>query len=155
MILRNPVQNADLTVNNSDFASATVRVPEDFPTIQLAVNSANPGDTVRVGAGRWCGALVSKPLSIVGESATIMGCPPGPAGTGPVGNMFKVGLFIARTAPGTSISIAGSGRVTRHSYKARGHAAARAFLCGVEIIPLDVSKNFTQLSFKSGNAIHC
>jgi len=39
----------------------------------------------------------------VGEGATIMGCPPGPAGTGPVGNRFKVGFFISSNASGSSI----------------------------------------------------
>jgi hypothetical protein len=59
------------------FAQATIRVPQDFPTIQLAVNAASAGDTIRVGPGRWCGARITKTLNLVGEGATIMGCPGG------------------------------------------------------------------------------
>jgi hypothetical protein len=83
-------------------AQATLRVPQDFPTIQLAVNSANSGDTVQVGPGRWCGARITKPLNLVGEGATIMGCP---AGTpGPVGNVYRTGFFLNIAASGSSIS---------------------------------------------------
>src|SRR6516162_2803500 len=82
-------------------AQATLRVPQDFPTIQLAVNSANSGDTVQVGPGRWCGARITKPLNLVGEGATIMGCP---AGTpGPVGNVYRTGFFLNIAASGSSI----------------------------------------------------
>lgn len=83
------------------FAQATHRVPEDFPTIQLAVNNANAGDTIRVGPGRWCGARITKAMNLVGEGATIMGCPPGIPG--PVGNMNRRGFFVNIVASGTSI----------------------------------------------------
>ena len=73
------------------FSQATHRVPQDFPTIQLAINNANPGDTIRVGPGRWCGARITKTLNLVGEGATIMGCPAGVPG--PVGNIFRTGFF--------------------------------------------------------------
>ncbi len=81
---------------------ATIRVPQDFPTIQLAVNNANAGDTIRVGPGRWCGARITKALDLVGEGATIMGCPPG--NPGPVGNANRIGFRINTVASGTSIS---------------------------------------------------
>ena len=71
-------------------------------TIQLAVNNANAGDTIRVGPGRWCGARITKALDLVGEGATIMGCPPG--NPGPVGNAFRIGFRINTVASGTSIS---------------------------------------------------
>jgi len=90
-----------LGVANKAPAQATLRVPQDFPTIQLAVNGANPGDTIRVGPGRWCGARITKPLNLVGEGATIMGCPAG--SPGPVGDPLRSGFFVNRTAPGTSI----------------------------------------------------
>lgn len=83
------------------FAQATHRVPEDFPTIQLAVNNANAGDTIRVGPGRWCGARVTKVMNLVGEGATIMGCPSGIPG--PVGNLARRGFFVNIVASGTSI----------------------------------------------------
>lgn len=84
-------------------AQPAIRVPEDFPTIQLAVNNANAGDTIRVGPGRWCGAGITKTLNLVGEGeATIMGCPP--RSPGPVGNKTKYGFYIYAAASGTSIS---------------------------------------------------
>ncbi len=111
VIVRNAAQNVDFTVQDIHFppspptppTSKNIRVPQDFPTIQSAINGANPGDSIFVGPGRWCGALISKSLSLVGESAAIMGCPPGPPGTGPVGNLFKTGFFVSASAPGTSI----------------------------------------------------
>jgi hypothetical protein len=83
------------------FAQATHRVPQDFDTIQSAVNNANAGDTIRVGPGRWCGARITKTLNLVGEGATIMGCPAGVPG--PVGNLARIGFFINSVASGTSI----------------------------------------------------
>lgn len=54
----------------------TLRVPQDFATIQAAVDAAAPGDQVRVGPGQWCGAVFSKRIDLVGEGgATIVGCP--------------------------------------------------------------------------------
>jgi len=76
------------------------RVPQDFATIQLAVDNANVGDTVQVGTGRWCGASITKTLSLIGEGATIMGCSESP---GPFGEFFKAGFTIEPDASGTSI----------------------------------------------------
>jgi hypothetical protein len=83
------------------FAQATHRVPQDFPSIQLAVNNANAGDAIRVGPGRWCGARITKTLNLVGEGATIKGCPPG--SPGPVGNFVRRGFFVNAVASGTTI----------------------------------------------------
>jgi hypothetical protein len=80
---------------------ASYRVPQDFATIQLAVDNAHPGDTIRVSAGRWCGAWITKPLSLIGEGATIMGCPGGP--TSAFADVFKVGFSMQMAASGTSI----------------------------------------------------
>src|SRR5215831_8622998 len=109
--MRNPVQSANFAKLPPPPSPpprpphpATILVPQNFPTIQLAVDSANPGDTIQVGAGNWCGALISIPLRLVGQGAAITGCPPGPAGTGPIGDLFKRGFFVSPTAPGTSIS---------------------------------------------------
>src|SRR6266849_1967611 len=88
-------------VTSASFAQATHRVPRDFPTIQIAVNNANPGDTIRVGPGRWCGARITKTLNLVGEGTTVMGCPAGVPG--PVGNLARRGFFINVAASGTSI----------------------------------------------------
>jgi hypothetical protein len=80
---------------------ATIRVPQDLASVQLAVNNANPGDTIRVGPGRWCGARITKTLNLIGDGATIIGCPPG--NPGPSGNAFRIGLRIDTVASGTSI----------------------------------------------------
>ena len=47
----------------------TILVPDDFPTIQAAVDAANPagGDIVMVGPGEYAGALVTNPVIIIGS----------------------------------------------------------------------------------------
>jgi plastocyanin len=48
------------------WTGATVRVPEDHPTIQEAVNAANPGDLVLIGPGTYREAIeISKPGLVV------------------------------------------------------------------------------------------
>jgi len=50
--------------------SSTIRVPEDYPTIQAAVNAANPGDTVLVASGIYYEhVVVNKSLTLVGENS--------------------------------------------------------------------------------------
>jgi hypothetical protein len=62
---------------SSALAQNVLRVPEDYATIQEAVNAASPGDTVRVGPGNWCGAAITKRLTILGEGRpTIIACTP-------------------------------------------------------------------------------
>jgi nitrous oxidase accessory protein NosD len=65
----------------STTANAAVRrVPHSYPTIQAAINAANPGDTVEVGPGAYCGATVDRPLTFIGrEQPVIIGCDDGPA----------------------------------------------------------------------------
>ncbi len=72
--------------------STTHRVPEDFATIQLAVDSGfvSDGDQIRVGPGDWCGATITKELDLLGEDgATIIGCASSPA-LGP----FRIGFLL-------------------------------------------------------------
>jgi parallel beta-helix repeat protein len=46
----------------------TIIVPDDYSTIQEAVNAANPGDTVFVKSGTYCeNVVVNKTVSIIGE----------------------------------------------------------------------------------------
>jgi len=48
----------------------TIIVPDDYPTIQEAINYANEGDTVFVKAGTYYeNVVVSKTLSLIGESS--------------------------------------------------------------------------------------
>lgn len=49
---------------------ATIIVPDDYPTIQEAINAANSGDTILVSAGTYHEYVyVNKSLSIIGEGA--------------------------------------------------------------------------------------
>lgn len=68
----------------------TLRVPEDFTTIQEAVDAALPEDQIRVGPGEWCGATITETVDLFGEgNATIIGCASNPA-LGP----FRIGFFL-------------------------------------------------------------
>jgi hypothetical protein len=82
------------------FAQGTIHVPQDFPTIQAAIDAANPGDTILVAEGRWCGAFVTKPVNLVGndDDTTIISCPTnfGPANA-------KRGFLMRTAASGSSV----------------------------------------------------
>jgi len=48
---------------------STLIVPDDYPTIQSAINAANPGDTVFVSLGTYYeNVIVNKTLSLLGEN---------------------------------------------------------------------------------------
>ncbi|HKZ93706.1 MAG TPA: S8 family serine peptidase [Candidatus Bathyarchaeia archaeon] len=50
-------------------AQETIRVPQDYPTIQAAISAANQGDTVLVSSGTYVENVgVSKPLSVIGQN---------------------------------------------------------------------------------------
>ena len=50
---------------------ATLRVTNDYPTIQAALNAANPGDTINIGAGRFNEQLtITQSVDLVGASPT-------------------------------------------------------------------------------------
>jgi nitrous oxidase accessory protein NosD len=61
-----------------DANAATLLVPSQYGTIQAAVDAAAPGDLIRVGRGRHCGATLTKPVSLEGHRATIVGCATSP-----------------------------------------------------------------------------
>lgn len=49
-----------------------IEVPEDYPTIQDAVDFAAPGDKIIVGPGEYSGATVNKPVEIKGEDGAVI-----------------------------------------------------------------------------------
>ena len=59
--------------------SATLRVPNDYATIQLAVTAAQAGDTIRIFAGTYTGHLnINKSLVMIGsgpDTATVVQAP--------------------------------------------------------------------------------
>ncbi len=74
-------------------AQTVWRVPVDYTTIQEAVSAASPGDTVRIGPGTYCGASVTKQLTILGEGQPIIqGC-----------SGISIGLSLSGYASGTVI----------------------------------------------------
>jgi nitrous oxidase accessory protein NosD len=59
--------------------AATLNVPAQYPTIQAAVDAAAPGDKVRVSRGSYCGATLTKPVSLEGKGhPRIIGCATSP-----------------------------------------------------------------------------
>ena len=50
-------------------AAVTLRVPQEHPTIQAAVNAASPGDTIVIGPGTYNeNVIVDKSISLTGEN---------------------------------------------------------------------------------------
>lgn len=59
----------DLAVKIVQFDTSNIIVPDDHPTIQAAINAANPGDSVFVRAGEYSEPLtINKTLSVFGEN---------------------------------------------------------------------------------------
>ena len=60
-----------LLVSFTCYGQQTLTVPDDYPTIQAAIDAAQAGDTVYIKAGRYIENLtITKPLHIVGEDRT-------------------------------------------------------------------------------------
>jgi len=58
-----------LAFNIQPVSAGTITVPDDYPTIQEAINAANPGDTVYVKAGTYYeNVIVNKPIALIGEN---------------------------------------------------------------------------------------
>ncbi|RLF24974.1 MAG: hypothetical protein DRN01_06710, partial [Thermoplasmata archaeon] len=50
-------------------SAATINVPDDYPTIQQAIDNANPGDTIIVKPGTYTEQLtINKNIDLVGQS---------------------------------------------------------------------------------------
>ena len=62
---------ATLTLNTQQALTdpGTIRVPQDYPTIQAAINAASPGDTIQVSAGTYNeNVVVNKAVYLIGEN---------------------------------------------------------------------------------------
>ncbi len=76
-------------------AGGVDRVPEDFPTIQEAVDRGD-GDVISVGAGRWAGARVDRAVVLEGRRGAILD-------TGVSVGALEVGLWLVEGADGTVV----------------------------------------------------
>jgi len=77
--------------------AGVLRVPEDAADIQTAVATASAGDTIMVGAGRWCGALIANKsdLTLVGRGKAVIAANPTPDTTcGPTVDGHRVGFLM-------------------------------------------------------------
>lgn len=70
LILSSATQSLHLRTTNANNVNS-LTVPDEYSTIQNAINTANDGDTIRVKKGTYNGALeVNKSVSLVGEDAS-------------------------------------------------------------------------------------
>src|SRR5262249_3821102 len=76
-----------------------LRVPQRYSTIQAAVDAANDGDQIVVSRGRFCGATLTRRVSLQARpGATIVGC------DAPVSGPYRVGFLLTDArASGSSI----------------------------------------------------
>ena len=60
--------NVAFNIQRAKAEPTTTVVPDDYPTIQTAINAANPGDTIFVHAGLYYEhVIISKSISLIGE----------------------------------------------------------------------------------------
>jgi len=69
ILLLTSILSSAFNVQSAKAEPKTIIVPDDYPTIQEAINAANQGDTVYVRAGTYCESIVvDKTLSLMGEN---------------------------------------------------------------------------------------
>lgn len=83
-----------LSVMFPAFAAQVDRVPEDFPTIQEAVNKGD-APVIAVGPGDWKGAVVDRPVALIGHQANII--------SGPAVRGARAGFTVTGRADGAEI----------------------------------------------------
>jgi hypothetical protein len=87
---------------SSSAAPKGIRVPQDYPTIQAAVNAAPAGAIIHVGKGNWCGATISTQVDLEGDGvATIIGCASSPVES--FDGSLRIGFVLQNNASGTTI----------------------------------------------------
>lgn len=156
-------------------------VPEDFATIQAAVDAAGPGDVVRVGPGTYCENVVvtTSDVRLEGEDGPVLD---GTAGGCAVSGL-GIGIHVlgSAAAPLSGVEIRGfvvqnfeQGIVLQHAQHALvrenevGHSTAQVIPVGaangiflISVTSSELSENFThdnghdgiQLAGSSGNLI--
>ena len=73
--------------------SATITVPDDYTTIQAAIDAAGSGDTVYIKAGEYVENLViTKPLSIIGEGSALVQVYSETLGQSPSGSVVEISI---------------------------------------------------------------
>ena len=81
--------------------AATITVPDDYPTIQEAIQASSEGDTISVSSGTYNeNIVIDKQISLVGNDATIMG-----TGSGHVIRIISNGVEVS------GFAIKGSGDI--------------------------------------------
>lgn len=78
-----PAKTADIPAKTVKVPVKTINVPADFPTIQQAINSASPGDTVKVAEGKYRENIQMR------EGINLIGAGPGKTMVKPVDDTTK------------------------------------------------------------------
>ncbi len=95
--LQGPLQRP--TIPPAFSLTNTIRVPQQAASIAIAIGMANPGDTILVDKGNWCGAEIPFMVELEGRpGANIIGCSSGPTELG-----MRIGFLIDYNASGTII----------------------------------------------------
>lgn len=87
--------------------AATLRVPQDFPTIQAAVDAAADGDVVRVSKGTYAPFAVHTPITVKGKGKPVVdgGGTPDPLVTITSAIGAMVDGFVLRNGTGRGVEI--------------------------------------------------
>lgn len=95
---------ARITILSASANPGVINVPNDYPTIQAAINAATSGDTIQVASGTYLErVVVNKSLTLVGNGAVIDGEKKGNVLTVNVGNVVLSGFTIQNGTNGVVI----------------------------------------------------